>query len=263
MKNYSKLIKTLVLAAMLFASQYAIAQQYTGMSGLIHTPSAEMDSAGVARIGAHFLNKHFMPNHKYWYCDGKKYNTGDFYISITPFSWVELGFTMTLFKHKANPERPNDKDGYNSKDRYFSIKFQPLKEGKWYPAVAIGANDFLSSGSIFANPFDKQDDNSVNSFWRNYYIALTKHLDLNMHQLGATVAYRYYTGVYNHCWQGVTAGITYRPTFARNFRAIVEWTGCDVNFGIDCVLWRHLMIQASLQNGKWPSAGLAYVVDLF
>lgn len=259
MRIGNKMIRVVVLLLLLLTAQIAVAQQYSGMSGLIQTPSADMDSAGVARIGAHFLNKHFTPDHRYWYYDGKKYNTADFYISLTPFSWVELGFTLTLFRHKANQsEHPNDKDGYNTKDRYFSIKFLPLKEGKWYPAVAIGATDFLSS-----NPFKGTSNTSVNGFWRNYYIALTKHLDLRRHELGATVAYRYYLAKYNHKWQGVTAGVTYRPAFARNFRAIVEWTGCDVNIGIDCVLWRHLMLQASLQNGKWPSAGLAYVVDLF
>lgn len=38
------------------------AQQYTGMSGLIHVPSADMDKAGEIRIGAHFLNKNFTPD---------------------------------------------------------------------------------------------------------------------------------------------------------------------------------------------------------
>lgn len=255
------LIGVMLLLAGLMSAE---AQQYTGMSGLIHVPSAEMDSAGVARIGAHFLNRHFTPGHRYWHYEGKKYDTGDFYLSLTPFSWMELGFTITLLKHKAADEgwagsaaNGPDKSGYNRKDRYFSIKFRPLKEGRWYPAIALGANDFLSSSPFSSNSSDN------NGFWRNYYIAATKHLDINRHRLGATIAYRYFTGYYNHRWQGVTGGVTYRPSFAENFRAIVEWTGCDLNIGIDCLLWKHLLLQASLQRGRWPSAGAAYVIDLF
>lgn len=47
------------------------AQQYTGMSGLIHVPSADMDEVGVARIGAHLqhseayyrMNSYKVANH--------------------------------------------------------------------------------------------------------------------------------------------------------------------------------------------------------
>lgn len=40
--------------ALLF-SVPAVAQQYTGMSGLIHVPSADMGEEGEARAGVHFL----------------------------------------------------------------------------------------------------------------------------------------------------------------------------------------------------------------
>ena len=75
------------------------AQQYTGMSGLIHVPSADMDKAGEIRIGAHFLNKNFTPDRGFNY--GGKYNTLSHYLSITPFSWMEIGYTCTLQKGKA------------------------------------------------------------------------------------------------------------------------------------------------------------------
>lgn len=250
-------MRRILLLAMILISVASVgAQQYTGMSGLIHVPSAEMDSAGDARLGAHFLNGKFTPDHRYWKFDGKKYNTCDFYLSLTPFKWMEIGYTMTLFKHTSNGE--GDKSGYNRKDRYVSIKFRPLEEGKYWPAVAIGANDFLTSSPLKGN-----DTGSGNGFWRNYYIALTKHFDIRGHEIAPTLCYRYFPAGYNHKWRGVVGGVTYRPAFARNWRAIVEWTGCDINAGIDCLLWRHLLLQASLQNGRWPSAGVCYLVNLF
>ena len=59
------------------------AQQYTGMSGLIHVPSADIDKAGEIRIGAHFLNKNFTPDRGFNY--GGKYTTLSHYSEYNPF----------------------------------------------------------------------------------------------------------------------------------------------------------------------------------
>ena len=40
----------------------ASAQLYTGLSGLLNTPSADMNEEGTARIGGYFMNKHFTPD---------------------------------------------------------------------------------------------------------------------------------------------------------------------------------------------------------
>lgn len=37
------------------------AQEYTGITGMIHVPTAEMASEGDARIGVSFLNREFLP----------------------------------------------------------------------------------------------------------------------------------------------------------------------------------------------------------
>ncbi|MCM1484304.1 MAG: YjbH domain-containing protein [Muribaculaceae bacterium] len=232
----------------------ATAQQYTGMSGMINVPSAEMDSAGDARLGAHFLNRNSLPTGAFKNERGT-YHTYDFYISLTPFWWVELGYTITLFKDKD----PEGHLGYHSKDRYMSIKFNPLREGKWWPAVAVGSNDFISSSFNIST----EDSNKGNSYFRNYYAAATKHFSGRWGEAGITAVYRHFTNLKAHKWNGVVGGVTYRPPFARNLRAIVEWTGCDVNVGVDCLLCRHLLIQGSLQGGRYPSAGLCYVVNLF
>lgn len=73
----------------LFGMAIASAQQYTGMAGLVQVPSADMDGDGIARIGIHFLNKTFTPDGTFDY-DGEKYNTASYYLSITPFHWLEI-----------------------------------------------------------------------------------------------------------------------------------------------------------------------------
>lgn len=232
------------------------AQEYIGTSGLIHVPSAEMLPAGTARIGAFFLNKEFLPDRISMRDPGEdigiKYNSYNHFFSIAPFSWIELAYTCTFEKGHKNMDK-DEPIGYYYKDRFFSIKIRPLKEGKWHPAIAIGAND----------PLRHYNDHSNDAkYFMNFYLAATKHLDFKGHELGVHLAYRYYPSEYNKKWQGLVGGITYRPAFAKNLRGIVEYTGDDVNVGVDCYLWKLLFLQASLQNGKYFSGGIMLQVQL-
>lgn len=34
-----------------------------------------------------------------------------------------------------------DDIGFYHKDRYFSVKIRPVKEDKWWPGIAVGSND--------------------------------------------------------------------------------------------------------------------------
>ncbi len=223
------------------------AQQYTGLNGGIHIPTADMDTVGTARIGAHYLNKEFLPDR--FVSQGHKYPTYDFYLSLTPFSWVEIGYTMTLLKGKDN----NGNYGYKHKDRYFSIKIRPLTEGKYWPAVAIGGNDFITSSWHLSQG---------NDYFRNYFIALTKHFRPGGHDIGVSVDYRWFTRASTKKWRGVVAGVEYRPAFYKPLRLMVEWTGNEVNVGVDCLLFHHFLVQVSAVNGKYPQAGLCYMVNL-
>lgn len=230
-------------------AQPAAAEEYGGITGLIHTPSAEMNPAGMARIGAFFLNREFLPDAmRYTGADGAvtKYHSTDHFLAIAPFDWIELAYTCTLMKGMRN-----GKARYFMKDRHVSLKLRVIKEGKWMPAIAVGATDPYHFSS-----------SETPDYFRNYYGAATKHFSLRGHELGAHVAYRWYKEQSNKKWQGVTCGLTYRPAFAPNLRGIVEYTGNDINIGADCYLWKLLFVQASLQNGKYFSGGMMLQIQL-
>jgi len=244
-------MRRLVTILLLLCSVQAFAQQFTGLSGLIHTPSAEMDSTGVARVGGHFINKHTTPDYGFTYQD-EKYHTFDYYMSLTPFSWVSLGFTCTEKKRSYG-----EKVGYIGKDRYFSVKFQPLKEGLYRPAVAIGTNDFYTEAAS-----DRKEESKEQYYFGNYYISLTKNFNLGGNSLGTTLSYRRFFRSYNSKWNGLVGGVTFRPSFAPQLRAVAEYSGCGVNVGADVLLWRILLIQVSLQDCKYFNGGLCLHLDL-
>lgn len=227
------------------------AQQYTGMSGLIQVPSADMRKEGEARLGAHFLNRKFTPDVLTY--DGDKYHTMSYYLSITPFRWVELGYTCTLLRSTRIKNNVEDVDnpGLNRKDRYFSLKIQPIREkkGKWWPSVAVGMNDLFSMRKITEPPVDPETGKPKsigNSFFSNYYVSVSKHFDQEGHRVGLHVSYRDWQRERNSSFDGVVGGLTYQPSFQRNLRFIAEYTGNDVNVGFDWKLWKHLLIQSSL-----------------
>lgn len=238
-----------LILILLLMSVLAKAQQYTGTEGLIHVPTADMDSICSARIGAYYMNKEFTPD-KFTF-EGEKYNTASIYLSVTPFKWIQLAYTQTLMKfHKYM--NSNAKTGFYSKDRYFSVRVQPLRERKWWPSVVIGGNDI----------WGEQDGKSGSFYFRNYYVALSKHYELYGNIIGAHAAYRHWKKDFNSKWNGPVGGLTFQPFFAKELRFIGEYDGDGVNVGADYMLLRHVLIQAALQHGHYFNAGACLYLDL-
>ena len=199
---------------------------------------------------------------------GGKYNTLSHYLSITPFAWMEIGYTCTLQKGKAINFDGQVLEGtprLRFKDRYFSIKLQPLKEDKWWPGIAIGSNDPYGTSNRAGTGKEAEktaNDDGLSQHFCNFYIAATKHFSLQNHAIGIHLAYRKWKRNYNSKWNGPVGGITFQPSFQKNLRLIAEYTGNEVNVGFDWKLWRHLLIQSSLQNGKYFSGGICYQLNL-
>ena len=226
-----------------------LAQDYSGVTGMIHVPTAEMATEGEARIGFFFLNKEFLPD-TYQY-EGEKFNTTNHFLAITPFSWIELSYVCTLMKGRLS----SGKVGHYFKDRHFGAKIRPLKEGKWWPAIAIGMQDI---GHAPTN----EELGVDGAYFQNIFLTASKHFVWERHEFGVHLAYRYYTSDFNEKWRGIAGGITYRPAFAPQLRVLAEYTGSDINLGMDYLLWRYFFLQASLQDGKYFSGGICLKVNL-
>lgn len=218
------------------------AQEYNGLTGLLHVPSAEPDSSGTFRGGGAFLHRKFLPNKYYG-----TYNTFGYYIAIAPWSWIEMSYACTLLRYKRSGEM------VTNEDRHFNAKLTPLREGKWWPALAVGMDD------IGFRWKDQTDLNgNTNTYFQNIYIAASKHIDIKGYELGAHLSYRYYSSDKNSNRRGVAGGLTLRPDFYKPLRIIVEWDGAGVNAGADVLLWRHLFLQAALVHGTGFMACVAY-----
>ncbi|MBQ2030497.1 MAG: YjbH domain-containing protein [Bacteroidaceae bacterium] len=240
-----------LVTAFLFTLPFAgRAQQFLGTSGLLHVPSAEMHHEGDALLGIHYLDKHMTPDTGFMYL-GEKYNTFDYYVSLAPFKWVEVSYVCVERAHSMS----HGEITKWGKDRSASFKVRPLEEGRYWPALAIGCNDFATS--VF-----KKNRTDVQLYFMNVYLAATKHFTFGGNELGVTVAYRHYLRGYNSKWNGLVGGITFRPAFFPQARVVAEYTGNEFLMGMDVLLWRHLRLQASVKDFKYVNAGLALQFNL-
>lgn len=227
------------------------AQEYHGITGLLQTPSAEADSAGTFRGNISWIDKRMLPDMSY-YGDGIPFSAPCYSIGFSAWSWLQLSYTETMVKTHGSKGKDAPL-GYNNEDRHINIKLIPLKEGKWWPAIALGWDDI---GSLKSLKLDK--GMTTNNFFENMYIAASKYFDIKGYELGTHLAYRYYPNDKNRERRGLAGGLTLRPTFYKELKLITEWDGIGVNAGADVLLWRHLFAQVALVHGKGFSGGLGY-----
>ncbi len=240
--------KFYILFLLLFAVEWATAQEYHGTTGLLRVPCAETAEAGTFRGYMNVLSKHFTPDQQRF--EGSKYHTFSYGVGIAFFSWLEISYSASLLKFHKNGQK--DKEvGYFNEDRRVNFKLRPIKEGPWWPAVAVGMDD--------VGRFDRiaEGDNG-NNYYQNIYFALSKHFDVKGSELGVHADYVYYTTKANKDRRGVVGGLTLRPSFFRPLRFVAEYDTQSVNVGADALLWRHLFLQASLVDGHSITAGIGY-----
>lgn len=233
------------------AMPVVLAAQLTyGTTGLLHTPSAEMQKDKTVILGANFLNKELTP--PTWY-----YNTYNYYLNVTIVPWLEVAYTCTLFKAEALGLKPYGYTGFTNQDRYFSLRLRALREGQFWkhmPAVVLGTSDpYTESGGENGQISSTEG----NGYFCRFYIAATKHILLGREQIGVHLSY-----LFNHRkdypLNGIAGGISYNPSFHPQLKLIAEYDTKDVAVGATYLLFNHLHAQVQWQSMKYFSGGIAF-----
>ena len=237
--------------------------QFTyGTTGLLHAPSAEMQQDKTFMFGGGYLNSQAIPYA--W-----NYNTWNYYINITFFPWMEVGYTCTIFDDYIT--RNNTQIRRINQDRSFHGRLRLWKEGwwkSWTPQIVVGVNDPTTGGS--SDYTDMAVNVDGNAFFNRYYVAATKHLSWHGNW-GIHAAY-----VYNNREKdkqnGPTLGVDY--TFAlpetsalnklvNGINLIAEYDSKNVNFGAKYTCWKdHINIVGELYDCKYPSVGVYFKIHL-
>ena len=153
-----------------------------GTTGLMNMPTADMQRDKTFMLGGNWLNSHATVP-RWWY------DTWNYYINITLFPWLEVGYLC--MGHKAVPIDYGNRSGYwvpstygkfVNQDRSFHFRLRVWKEGwwkAWTPQILVGANDGIGdswNGGSLSKPSEL---NYGNGFLNRYYIAISKHFQFD------------------------------------------------------------------------------------
>ena len=242
----------------------ANAQFTYGTTGLLHMPTADMQRDKTFMMGGGYLNRHATPAH--WY-----YNTWNYYINITFFPWLEVGYTCTLHSAESLGGDKYGYSGFTNQDRSFHGRLRLWKEGwwkEWTPQIVVGVNDFTTGG---AEDYTEMGvDGDGNGYLNRYYIAATKHLKWNG-EWGIHAAYLYNRRNLDKL-NGPAFGVDYQfalpETSALNkavngLNLMAEYDSKFVNVGAKYSVWKdHINIIGELRDCKHPSVGVFFKVHL-
>lgn len=250
----------------------SLAQYVYGTTGLLHMPTAEMQRDKTFLFGASYLDVAATPDH--W-----DYHTFNYYINITFFPWLEIGYTCTLHKapQGSNYYPPSVWGKYCNQDRQFSGRLRVWKEGwwkSWAPQIVVGANDPGTNDKTSEKDYGigMTGSASGNGHWQRYYVAATKHLDIkNVGELGLHVAYVYNKRLDYHL-NGPAIGANLRFGIQSDnlaikalnkLNVIVEYDSRTVNCGFKYSFWKdYINAVVEMTECKHLSGGLVFKVHL-
>ena len=249
-----------VWVCLLFGVLTCKAQLTNGVTGLLHMPSADMQRDGTLMIGGNFLNRHNLPNNFWW-----GYNSYNYFLNVTFLKRLEIAYVCTLFKgKKENSYWPEITWGkFVNQDRHFAARLQVLREGEWWkhmPALVLGVNDpTTGSGGDYTN---MAVEGNGNGYFNRMYLAMTKHFDVRVGELGVHAAWLYNRRT-DYPLNGPAVGVNFKPAFHKELNLIAEYDSKTVNVGFTYSMWSdHFNLLFELQDGKYVSAGLVYKVNL-
>lgn len=226
-----------ILLVLVFVSTQTDAQTVIGTPGLMNIPSAEVRQGGTFDGGVSMIQNELMS-------ESMNYNTGLYYINFAPFSFFDITLRETLIKCQKSPSDP--RIGFYQQDRSLSLRVQPVreKEGKWWPSVLIGSNDFYSAHG--------------DSYYAAVYGVVTKIVPVKaLGTFSATAGYAkpIHRGI---IYDGVFGGLRFTPTFAPHVCVMAEYDTRGYNVGLGARLLRHLNLTCFTREFKGVSATVSY-----
>ena len=263
-----KRLKFIIILLITFISSNA--QTHYGTTGLLHMPTADMNDDKTFMFGSTLMHPNTLPSKEWW----GNYHTFNYYLNITIFPWLEIGYTCVLVKGKPGiyhwPEQTWGK--FVNQDRSFHGKLRIWKEGwwkEWTPQISIGLND-PTTGSWEGG--GSSNNERLNGFFCRYYIAATKHiLFKNYGNLGAHFAYVYNKKVVNHL-NGFAFGLNYRfnlPTtnsinkIVNGLNIMIDYDTKYSSFGFCYSTWKdRINLYADLYDCKHFSGGIQFKIPL-
>lgn len=262
-----------IFCSLIFVCISTNAQALRGTTGLLHAPTADMQRDKTFMFGGNVL--HLTPLN-YISSNEIKY-TFNYYLNITIFPWLEVGYTCTLnYAEHGSTYFPKKVWGkYSNQDRSFNARLRLWEEGwwkDWTPQIVLGLDDPTSHNNYGGGDI-KFDGTGMNNYFTRYYIAATKHFgfkgagDLGVHAswvMGRPIHRKHYDGsAFGVNFQFITTGSSLWNKVLNGLNLMAEYDARTINVGGSYSIWKdHINLIAELNDGKYFSGGLFFKVHL-
>ena len=260
----------LAFSILICVTSRMVAQYMYGTTGLLQMPTAEMQKDKTFMFGGGELSPQIIPSKEWW----GNYYTLNYYVNITIFPWLEIGYDCVLVKAKPGIYHwvPSTYGKFVNQDRSFHGRLRVWKEGwwkEWTPQIVIGAND-PTTGSWDGG--SASDDERYNGFFCRYYIAATKHWEFERYgKLGVHVAYVYNKKDVHHL-NGLAIGANFSIQLPsnqqlakalNNLNLMAEYDSRTINCGFEYSFWKdYINAIVELNRCRYFSAGFIFKIHL-
>lgn len=223
----------------LMISYSASAQSLTGTTGYFNIPSAEIHPDRTIFFGTNLMNK----TYKEW--GNPDYHAMNFVVTTTFVPFVELSI-----RYSRMIDLPSSLYESTVGDRMMSARFQPIKEGKYYPSVVIG----------FQNFFTTLESGNASHFNSTYFV-LTKNFKIPsfIERVGLTAGHgtELLTSA-DYQFIGLFGGINISPKNMEYLELMLEYDADKWNAGMRLTILKHIVLLAGLEGLDAFSFGINY-----
>lgn len=214
-------------------------QSLPGTTGYFNIPSANINADKSIYFGSSLLHKKY----KKW--GNPDYHGMAFFITTTFIPRVEISI-----RYSRLIDLPSELYNSTVGDRMASARFQPVLEGKYYPSVVVGLQNFFTT-------LQTGDASHFNST----YIVLSKNLNLNcfISKIGLTAGYgdKIFTSA-DYQFIGLFGGIAISPKNMEYLDLMLEYDAEKWNAGMRLTVLKHIVILAGFEGMDAFSGGLSY-----
>lgn len=246
-------------------------QAFSGTTGLIYMPTADMQKDKTFMFGGNYLNTNHLSTHFH----SKEVNyTFNYYLNITFFPWLEIGYTCTLVHADHGSKYFPEKvwGTFPNQDRAFYGRLRLWKEGwwkAWTPQLVIGLDDPGSHESYGGGEIISGNTKGSNNYATRYYIAATKHFNYKgIGTLGIHAAYIHgrAKGIPEYKQPAIGANFRLSLTedelykkFLNGLNIMAEYDARTINLGVNYSIWKdQINLTCGLNDCKYFSSGIFF-----
>jgi len=236
--------KAVIIVFLSLIGYIGSAQSIVGTNGQFFIPTAEMHPDRTLVLGAGYIPTGYFQRYN------RKVNPGmPTFVTVSLLPFVEVMFRYT---HELNM-RVNPQTRYYP-DRMFAGRIRLLKESKYIPALAVGANDFTKALGL----------STASTNYSATYIVGTKSFVFNALTLSTTLGYGMdVLDLNRYDFLGAFGGVELSHKRFASSTVALEYDTRNLHLSVGLTFFDRLVLKAGLWGLKKPAAMIAYKYQIW